>query len=188
MTTRAMLASVLLLLVVGVGALGIAISRHGFSAREKPTWVEEFFARHARRIATPSGARDVKNPYPLTPGRLASARAHWVDHCATCHALDGGGNTAFGKNMYPPAPDLRDNTTQSLSDGELFYIISNGVRFTGMPAWGGEHTPEETWELVSFIRRLPALTPEELKELEEMMKAGSTGGHSDAPGAAPHAH
>ena len=188
MRIKTILLTAALVLLVGTLALGVWISRHGFSAREKPTWVEEFFARHARKIATPSDARELNNPHPLTPERLVSARAHWVDHCATCHALDGGGNTALGKNMYPPAPDLRDATTQSLSDGELYYIITNGVRFTGMPAWGGEHSPEDTWELVGFIRRLPALTPEELKEMEEMTKAGSTGGPSHAPGAAPHAH
>ena len=188
MQTRAKIGLVLLLVISVIAVLGVAIARHGFSAREKPTWVEEFFARHARRIATPSGARDLQNPYPPTPERLASARAHWVDHCATCHALDGSGQTATGKNMYPPAPELRDATTQGLSDGELFFIISNGVRFTGMPAWSGEHSPEETWELVSLIRRLPQLTPEELKQLQEAARGSASGGHMRDPGATPHAH
>src|SRR3990170_8844247 len=159
-------------LVAGATYLGVAIARHGFSAREKPTWFEEFLARHARKIATPSGARTLQNPYSLTPERLASAHAHWVDHCATCHALDGSGQTSLGRNMYPPAPDMRDALTQNLSDGELYYIISNGVRLTGMPAWGGLHSEAETWQLVSFIRRLPHLTPEELSRMEQVA-AGS---------------
>jgi len=188
MRIKSILLVTVLGLLVGVVALGVWVARRGFSAREKPTWVEAFLARHARKIATPAGARELKNPYPLTPERLVSARAHWVDHCATCHSLDGSGATVQGRNMYPPAPDMRDATTQSLSDGELYYIISNGVRFTGMPAWGGEHSPEDTWELVSLIRKLPALTPEELRQMEELAKGGSAGGHSHAPGAAPHAH
>lgn len=188
MTVRSWLALGILIVVAGAIVLGVAIARHGFSAREKPSWVEEYFARHARRIATPAGARELRNPYPLAPERLASARAHWIAHCATCHALDGSGNTALGKNMYPPAPDMRDATTQSLSDGELFYIISNGVRFTGMPAWGGEHSPEETWELVGFLRKLPALTQEELKQMEDQAKEAAAGGRSHGPDAAPHAH
>ncbi|MGH9804906.1 MAG: c-type cytochrome [Candidatus Acidiferrales bacterium] len=188
MRIKAVLLVAALALLAGAVALGVWVARHGFSAREKPSWVEAYLVRHARRIATPAGARELRNPYPLTPERLVSARAHWADHCATCHALDGSGATAIGKNMYPPAPDMRDATTQSLSDGELFYIISNGVRFTGMPAWGGEHSPEETWELVGFLRRLPALTLEELKEMEEMAKTGSAGGHSHDPGGGPHAH
>jgi hypothetical protein len=57
--------------------------------------------------------------------------------------------------------------TQQLGDGELYYIISNGVRLTGMPAWGSEDKPEAIWDLVSLIRRLPNLSPEELKRLQE---------------------
>ena len=97
--------------------------------------------------------------------------------------------------MYPKVPDLRDSETQKLTDGELYYIISNGVRFTGMPAFGGEDSPEEIWKLVLFIRRLPNLPPEELQEMEKMATgageepAGKPApGHTDAPGAKPHKH
>jgi mono/diheme cytochrome c family protein len=62
---------------------------------------------------------------------------------------------------------MRRAPTQELTDDELFHIIQNGIRFTGMPGWAGEHTPEETWQLVSFIRHLPRLTPEELDQLEK---------------------
>jgi len=142
-------------LFVGLISLGLWMVQHGFSAREKPSRLEEFLARHARKIATPAGTKALKNPYPVTPESLRAAQGHWVNHCAPCHGLDGRGNTPLGQNMYPKAPDMRDAATQGLSDGELYYIISNGVRFTGMPAWGSEHSPEETWQLVSFIRRLP---------------------------------
>ncbi|HEX2711678.1 MAG TPA: cytochrome c, partial [Candidatus Acidoferrales bacterium] len=115
--------------------------------------------------------------------------------CATCHALDGNGNTVIGRNLYPRVPDLRDAVTQGLSDGELYYIISHGVRFTGMPAWGSEHSPGETWQLVSFIRRLPSLSPDELKLMKQQVtEAGgapaqlSTPGHAHGPGAKPHTH
>jgi len=131
---------VLLVLLVGLSYLGVTIAHHSFSAREKPSRFEEFLAQHARRIATPAGAKGLKNPYSLTPESLDAAREHWVDHCATCHALDGSGNTVIGRNLYPKAPDLRDATTQGLSDGELYYIINDGVRFTGMPALGEAST------------------------------------------------
>lgn len=163
-------------LVAGATYLGVAIARHGFSAREKPSWLEELLARNARKIATPTGARALKNPIAPTPENLAAAQAHWVDHCALCHGLDGSGNTPIGRNLYPPAPDMKDAAVQNLSDGELYYIISHGVRFTGMPAWGGLHSEAETWQLVSFIRRLPHLTPEELSRMEQVA-AGSEGTH-----------
>ncbi len=75
----------------------------------------------------------------------------------------------MGKGLYPPAPDMRQTGTQSLSDGELYYIIRNGVRLTGMPAWGKAEpgdSDEETWMLVLFIRHLPHLTAEEEKAME----------------------
>jgi len=184
---------VLIVFLAGLGYLRVTIARHGFSAREKPSRFEEFLARHARKIATPADAGELKNPYLTNPEGLSAAREHWVDHCATCHALDGSGNTVIGRNLYPKAPDLRDATTQALSDGELYYITSDGVRFTGMPAWGGEHTPEETWQLVSFIRRLPSLSADELKLMEQQASeaggprtAKRTHGHTHGPGIKPH--
>jgi hypothetical protein len=65
---------------------------------------------------------------------------------------------------------MRLAQTQRLSDGELFWIIENGIRFTGMPAWsnGTKEGEEASWHLVHFIRRLPKLTPEDLKEMEAL--------------------
>ncbi|HKZ51742.1 MAG TPA: cytochrome c [Candidatus Acidoferrales bacterium] len=166
----------LVIIAAAAVAFGLALAGRGFSAREKPSWLEELLARNARKIATPTGARALKNPIAPTPENLAAAQAHWVDHCALCHGLDGSGNTPIGHNLYPPAPDLRDTTTQNLADGELYYVINNGIRLTGMPAWGGLHSEAETWQLVSFIRRLPHLTPEELSRMEQVA-AGSEGTH-----------
>ena len=77
--------------------------------------------------------------------------------------------------LYPKPPDLRGQRTQKLSDGELFWIIENGVRFTGMPAFGGsgEHgNSDDSWKLVRFIRHLPQLTMEERMEMERYNPKG----------------
>lgn len=138
---------------------------HGFSAREKPAEYEAFVARHLRRMASEPDAKSLKNPVEATPLAVAEGRDHFADHCATCHGNDGAGKTPINAGLYPPAPDMRQAETQELSDGELFYIIRNGIRFTGMPGWGGED--EENWKLVLFIRRLPQLSPQELELMEE---------------------
>ncbi len=112
----------------------------------------------------------MQNPLLLTDEVLAEARAHFADHCALCHGNDGTGQTKIGQNLYPKAPDMGSSQTQSLSDGELFYVIKEGIRLTGMPAWG-EDTPEddqESWQLVHFIRHLPDITPEEIAEMEDL--------------------
>jgi Cytochrome C oxidase, cbb3-type, subunit III len=75
----------------------------------------------------------------------------------------------MGSRLYPPAPDMRKSSTQNLSDGELFFIIQNGIRLTGMPAWGGsDHDADDSWKLVRFIRHLPDLTLEEGKQMEQL--------------------
>jgi mono/diheme cytochrome c family protein len=152
------------------------VTAHGFSAREKPSKLEAFLARHARRISSPSGAREMRNPVSPTDLAIAEARDHFADHCAICHANDGSGKTQINAGLYPPAPDMKERDTQGLSDGELFYIIKNGIRFTGMPGWGGED--EENWKLVLFIRHLPKLTPKELELMKEVNGLELHGGES----------
>ena len=140
-----------------------------FNAKGKPPEWEMSMARFARHLATPSQWRDASNPLVTTPEVMANALHHFADHCATCHANDGSGKTPMGPNFYPPVPDLRSETIQSMSDGELFYVIHFGIRFTGMPAWG-KGNPEndtESWELVHFIRHLPDITPEEIAQMKE---------------------
>jgi mono/diheme cytochrome c family protein len=160
-----------LLIVVIVAGVAIALMiRHGLSARQQPTVAEEMIARGMRRLATPSAARGLRNPIALTDAVLADGRAHWADHCASCHANDGSGDTEMGRNLYPKVPDMRQRRTQNLTDGELFSIIKNGVRLTGMPAWGDPSGRDDaaTWTLVHFIRHLPKITPKELDEMKGM--------------------
>jgi mono/diheme cytochrome c family protein len=171
---RWFLLGALSLLIVQALAAAVVLSRaHGLSAREEPMPIERWIARQARDAALPSGASQTINPVSSTPAILADARAHWADHCATCHANDGSGDTMMGRRMYPPAPDMRVPATQNLSDGELFYIIQNGIRLTGMPGWGGsDHDTEDSWKLVRFIRHLPDLTVEERSEMEKLNPKG----------------
>ncbi len=156
-----------------VAATIVLMQSRGLSAREQPMGIESWAAHWARAAALPAGASAHTNPISRTPEVLAEARAHWADHCALCHANDGSGDTVMGKRMYPPAPDMRQSGTQHLTDGELFYIIQNGIRLTGMPAWGGSaHDEEDSWKLVHFIRHLPELTFDEKKEMEKLNPKG----------------
>lgn len=169
-----LLGALSLLLVQIALALVVLRQSHGLSAREEPAHIEGWIARRARDAALPAGVRDRPNPVPKTPEALTEARAHWADHCASCHGNDGSGDTATGMHMYPPAPDMRKSATQGLSDGELFYIIQNGIRLTGMPAWGNgsDRDVEDSWKLVHFIRHLPDLTIEERRQMEKLNPKG----------------
>jgi mono/diheme cytochrome c family protein len=156
-----------LLAVVVVGiAYGTILIRRGFSTKDQPSALETAIARAARNLAIPSSAKDAKNPYPATAENITAGREHFADHCATCHANDGSGNSEMGPNLYPKPPDMRLAQTQDLTDGEIFYIIDHGVRMTGMPGWGTLHTADDTWKLALFIRHLPQLSAEEKKDME----------------------
>lgn len=164
------LAFLSLVAVCAVGVwLGYRLFTTGFSAKTEPHAIEVFMARQIRRLAIPIENRHAQNPIPSSPDVMKESLAHFANHCATCHANNGSGQTPIGKNVYPRAPDLRLADTQSMSDGEIFWVIHNGIRFTAMPAWGeGDPAQDmESWKLVHFIRHLPQLTPEEI----ELMKA-----------------
>jgi mono/diheme cytochrome c family protein len=133
----------------------------GFSARREPSAVERTLAVAVRRAAIPPAARRARNPLSASREVLGEARAHFADHCASCHANNGSGDTVLGRGLYPRPPDMRLAATQSLTDGELYWIIHNGVRLSGMPAWGASDHDDDSRKLVIFIRHLPSLTPDE---------------------------
>lgn len=165
-----------LLAVVGLVTVlgGVWFVSKGLDARDLPHPIETRLARAARHALVPSEARQRANPEPNTADTLKDGMAHWADHCASCHANNGSGDTAMGRGLYPKAPDMRGPDTQSLSDGELFYLIEHGVKITGMPAWGTGDVDGEraTWRLVHFIRHLPALTDGERLEMEDLNPRG----------------
>jgi mono/diheme cytochrome c family protein len=159
---------ILCVLVVAAAVYGLILVRRGFSALGTPSAIEEFAATTARKLAVPSAYRQLRNPIEPSTENIRAGMEHFSDHCATCHANDGGGHTLFGRGLYPKPPDLRAAGTQNKSDGELYYTIENGVRLSGMPAFSGEHTVAQTWHLILFIRHLPQITAEELDEMKAL--------------------
>jgi mono/diheme cytochrome c family protein len=166
MRKRTLLLSAITLGVAGAAASGWVTIRRGFSARGNPSALEAYLAKTARNLSIPASERDAKNPLAPTAEVLSETGAHFADHCATCHGNDGSGKTEIGQNLYPKPPDMRQPETQNLTDGQIYYIIHNGIRLTGMPAWGGPGKDDDSWKLVLFIRHLPQMTPQEMKEME----------------------
>ncbi|MBZ5702792.1 MAG: c-type cytochrome [Acidobacteriia bacterium] len=164
--TRARLILIFLLVLLAAAAwTARQILHHGLSARATPTRLETALARNVRHLAIPANARSLPNPVLAAPQAVREGMLHFADHCAACHANDGSGDTPYGQGLFPKPPDLRRPATQNLSDGELFWIIENGVRFTGMPAFSDHGQSPDSWKLVRFIRHLPQLTPAERAEM-----------------------
>jgi mono/diheme cytochrome c family protein len=191
----------LVAVVLAVGFVAYSLLHNGVSAKATPSAIEVMMARRARHMALPSEARSLVNPVAASEENLRDGRLHFADHCAICHGNDGSCDTMMGSGLYPKPPDLRLAETQKLSDGELFWIIENGVRFTGMPAFSTRHSsPEDSWKLVLFIRHLPQLTAEERIEmernnpkspadlLEEQQENDFLNGKAPAPSAESHHH
>jgi len=170
MRKRTLLVSITVACIVATAAFGWVTIRRGFSARDNPSAIETLIATTARQLAVPSQYRHLRNSLSFSSD-LHAGMEHFADHCATCHANDGSGDTLFGKGLYPKPPDMRQKETQNKSDGELYYTIENGIRLSGMPAFGEEHAKGgdmETWNLVLFTRHLPNQTAEELQQMEQL--------------------
>ena len=142
----------------------------GLTSRRSPWPLEARLARAARSFLIPREVKEAVNPVSADREVIRDGMEHFADHCAICHANDGSGDTQMGRALFPPAPDMRGDPTQAMSDGELFYVIEFGIPFTGMSAWGTGRPEGEraSWELVTFIRHLPDLTEEELNEMEAL--------------------
>jgi mono/diheme cytochrome c family protein len=176
---KAIVMFVVLAMIAAAVAYVTVLTRRGFSAQAEPSAPEKLVAREMRNIAIPGRARNAQNPWKdrFTPELMTYTRHHFADHCAICHANDGSGQGEIGRGLYPKPPDMRLPATQSLSDGELYYIIENGVPLTGMPAWGDQDSTEQdddSWQLVLFIfiRHLSQLTTNELKDMERYNPTG----------------
>lgn len=202
MLKRLLSMAVVVFALIGFLAIvtGVLLLRSGIGSRSQPGRLETTVARSLRSTAIPREARRLTNRVPATAEALEDGLSHFADHCASCHGNDGSGQTAIGRGLYPKAPDMRAATTQNLSDGELFYIIENGVKFTGMPGWGDgtQESATASWNLVHFIRRMPQLTPADIKRMEALNpkspdewrqeEGRRPGGNDAAPPAHSHKH
>ena len=161
--------------LAGIGVLAIAtviwLVSGGMSSRRNAGTVENWIAVRLRSIAIPASDRQMTDPTPPGPLGLKVGLERFAEHCAVCHGNDGSGQMDIARGMFPRPPDLRGEATQSMTDGEIFHIISNGVRFTGMPAWN--HEANDSWALVRFVRRLPQLTKAEMDRLKALNPKGT---------------
>ena len=158
---KAFVPALVVLIALGI-VYGMIVIGHGFSATAQPSAVEMVMARTVRNLGIPRSARNKTNPLSTTSVVLQEARDSFTDRCAGCHGKDGDGRTGIGPNLYPKAPDLGRPETQNLSDGEIHYIIQNGVRLTGMPALGNPHGEQDdttAWKLVIFVRSIGRAIP-----------------------------
>jgi len=173
MFTRWKFATLLAVLALISGVYAATLIHRGFSASDNPSAPERVIARLIRNVSIPGRFSRESNPWKLTPERLKEAREIFTARCAVCHGIDGDGQTVVGRNLYPKPPNLRLPQTQNLTDGEIHYIIRNGIRLTGMPAWSSPHEEQEdtSWKLVLFIRYLRQPSAQEIAGQQQAIKS-----------------
>ena len=144
-------------LMLGVISAMLGALLQGCTADKRPSQEETTLANAAKDVAIPLEAGKKKNPLPETDEVVSQGQEVFLGSCAQCHGADGRGDTTIGHNMAPPAMDLSSSHVQHWSDAELFWIIQNGVRLTGMPAWQSSISDNDTWKLARLIHNLPRL-------------------------------
>ena len=167
------LVAALLVMAVMAAAGGAYLVTTGLKSQPEPGVLETRVARAVRGFAIPGEVKARSNPIGTSADELKPGLEHFARYCAMCHGNDGSGQgAAIGRGLFPKPPDMRAEATQRLADGEIFYIIENGIRFTGMPAFGtGKPDPDgekQAWQLVRFIRHLPGITPGEIDLMKSL--------------------
>ena len=139
----------------GAALIGIGLMRPSLTALEEPAPLERGLANLVKRSVIRLASRRGIPPAPTDSGAsVEEGLTHYGLDCGLCHGIDGRGQTPPGKWMYPRAADLTSARVQSYSDEELFWIIDNGIRFTGMPGFEKLETPDHIWGLVKYMRTL----------------------------------
>ncbi len=154
-----------MLFAIGVPLLILATGAVDWSAAAKPGRIETTLADWALDKSMKSRVSKQSNPFVNQPAAISSGLNHYRENCLFCHGAPGVKRSEAGNGLNPPAPKLQAEDVQQLSDGELFWIIKNGIRFSGMPAFGPTHDNDEIWQIVSFTRHLPHLSAEEEQKL-----------------------
>ena len=155
------------LILMAVGAAAVAFTgSFDVSASRPPGTLEKRLAGFTLDRSVARRAPTSANPQGKSPDAVRGGMAHYKEMCVFCHGAPGVDASEAGEGLNPPAPDLTGNKTQARTDGQLFWILKNGIRMTGMPAFGPTHKDEELWKMVAFLRHLPEVTPEETKALK----------------------
>ncbi len=155
--------------VLVAGVLGVVCwtGAYDVAATNPPGRMEKKLAAFTLNRAIQKRAPVRTNPF-AKPEDVRFGLAHYKENCLDCHGAPGVEESEFGQGLNPPAPDLTLPSIQRMRDGEIFWVVSHGIRMTGMPAFSPTHKEDEIWKIVAFVRHLPELS----KEDQQALKAG----------------
>ncbi|VAW90981.1 hypothetical protein MNBD_GAMMA22-3015 [hydrothermal vent metagenome] len=172
---------VFLLLVVLIGGpLFIWFGVYNIAATDKHWDITNELIKIVKERSIEVRAEDIIEPTNLSnPERIAKAAANYQEMCAACHLAPGINKSEINDGLYPKPPIFFKAAHGTHDNKDNFWVIKNGIKLTGMPAWGGSHSDDEIWSLVAFINKLNAMSSAEYKKLTSVKTGnhGHTGGH-----------
>ena len=169
-TIGIVLGTIAALVVAAAFFIEVVAPSINWSAAAEPGMMEEYLADRVIDGWVGRNSTSQENPLSATSQNLKMAQDDYREHCAGCHALDGSGRNQFGAQFYPPVANLREDESQ-MTDGQLYFIIAKGIRYSGMPAYETHHSREEIWRFVLWVRHLTRLSPDERAAIVSEMNA-----------------
>jgi len=170
------LASIALVIIAVVGFVYSGIFNVS-TQWEDPEWLKWMLIA-TREASVEARADDIQPPLLGGATQIANGFRSYREMCAICHTPPGESDSPITQGLNPSPPDLTKQPDHAMSDAELFWVIKNGIRMTGMPAWGPTHGDAEIWDIVAFLKALPSIDAAEYKKFNEQTAQGH--GHSGA--------
>jgi mono/diheme cytochrome c family protein len=143
--------------IIIIGILVVYSGWYNVSAANRPSGFEQWLLGTTMDNSVEKHSEDITVPDLKLPDKINEGFAHYNAMCRGCHGAPGQEQTEMSKGLNPPAPDLSESA-QDMTPQQLFWVTKNGVRMTGMPAWGITHPDDKIWSIVAFIEKLPGMT------------------------------
>jgi mono/diheme cytochrome c family protein len=164
---KIILTGVATILVLALAAFAVSYSgiyNVAASAPENP--LSAWFLSTTMHRSVVQHAGQGQAPREFSDDQVRAGFRVYNETCVYCHGGPGKDPVDIGKGLNPEPPFLADTVDHWTSD-QLFWIIQNGVRMTGMPSFKATHKEDEIWDLVGFLRQLPKMTPEQYSQMEK---------------------
>jgi mono/diheme cytochrome c family protein len=181
LTTLTIAVAVALLGIVGYAYSGL----HDVSASSSHSGFVDWLLSTTSHASIERRASEIEVPELADESLVLAGINDFNSMCAGCHGAPGKDPEAMGQGLNPPAPDLAEEAAE-LTPAELFWVTKNGIRMTGMPAWGATHDDDAIWPVVAFMTKLPALDDSGYQQM--LADAEGHGHHGEEAAGEEHSH
>lgn len=158
------LLALILLVVVAIVATGVFVWSGSYNiAADVPHWsITESVLHTLRERSIETRIDGIEVPSLDDPGMIAEGAEHYAGMCTGCHLSPDRSESEIRPGLYPHPPNL---TRFAPDPAEAFWVIKHGIKMSGMPAWGGNHTDEQIWAMVAFLQQQPDMSVARYREL-----------------------